>query len=234
MKSLLRMLLVGLVVFSRPFYLLAQSKDTLIVKLQPEASIPVLDSTDLYKVGAGITTALDLNLFPWLAPTLEFGYGLHPTFADENVTATTVGLGLNIGFSVTNRLLLGLGGVGGVYQAQYDEDNMADFFTKAHINLAYRLSPAFSLAVSGSYRQLMAPSIPLYQGAGIGITGTINLSGLRGGTNVSAGEFSFDPIFPIFYSHYDKNKLGSFTLKNLESGNIQDVRVSFLISQFME
>jgi len=234
MKSLIRVFLVVWAVFSGPSFTVAQSKDWLSIKLQPEASIPILGSTDLYKVGAGITTALDMNLFPWLAPTLEFGYGLHPTFADENVTATTVGLGFNSDFSITNRLLLGFGGVGGVYQAQYVDDSMADFFGKAYLNLAYRLSPAFSLSVSGSYQQLLAPSIPLYQGAGVGLTATLNLSGLRGGTNISAGEFKFDPIFPIFYSHYDKNKLGSFTLKNLESGSIQDVRVSFLISQFME
>ena len=42
------------------------------------------------------------------------------------------------------------------------------------------------------------------------------------------------PIFPLFYSYYDKNPAGNMTIRNTAAGNVQDVTVSFLVKQFME
>jgi hypothetical protein len=41
-------------------------------------------------------------------------------------------------------------------------------------------------------------------------------------------------VYPVLYSQYDKEKLGTISLINREVGEIHNVRVSFFAKQFME
>jgi len=47
-------------------------------------------------------------------------------------------------------------------------------------------------------------------------------------------EPQIQPIFPLFYSYYDKHPAGTTSIKNTGTGPIQDVKVSFFVKQFMD
>jgi hypothetical protein len=42
------------------------------------------------------------------------------------------------------------------------------------------------------------------------------------------------PIFPLFYSYYDKNPAGSLLLRNDERGDVAGVKISFFVKQYMD
>lgn len=47
-------------------------------------------------------------------------------------------------------------------------------------------------------------------------------------------EPEFDRVFPVFYSYYNDNPLGTVTIRNAESGSIEDVRVTFFVNSYMD
>jgi hypothetical protein len=45
---------------------------------------------------------------------------------------------------------------------------------------------------------------------------------------------SFDPVFPVFHTWYDRNPLGTLTLKNAGRDSISGIKVSFYMKQYMD
>ncbi len=224
---------IAAVFLSTP-YLTAQSIDFLNVRLIPEVSFPVLGDEAFFTTGGGASLAFDFDVLPFVSPSLEAGYFVQPITGNSSLNVANFGAGLILTLYPFSRFGIGLGGIGGMYQASWDSLKVDGYFMKGRAEFSYRFSPSFSLAGGTSYSQLFGTSRSLYQGLGISLTGMINLAGLRGGTNIKLSNVQFDPIFPIFYSYYDKNSLGSFTLENHEAGDIRNVRVSLYFKQFMD
>ncbi|MFA6504867.1 MAG: hypothetical protein WCT14_02150, partial [Treponemataceae bacterium] len=236
MKKVARSVWVGLIcvfAFNAP-RAVGQTLDFLSIRMLPEMNLPILGSEELFKMGGGASLALDLDILPIVSPSIEAGFNVLPTFADKSMNVSSVGAGLLWSIYPVSRLGFTLGGIGGLYQVNYDNSAISNFFAKGRAEVSYRFSPSFNLSATASFTQLFSKDEPLYRGAGFGLSGVLTLSGLRGGTNVAVSDVSFDPIFPIFYSHYDKNKLGSLKLENKEAGSIRNVRVSLFIKQFMD
>jgi len=212
----------------------AQSKDILNLRLIPEASFPVLGDEAFFTAGGGASVAIDFDVLPLVSPSLEAGYFMQPIIGSSSLNVAHAGAGMVLTYYPFSRFGIGLGGLGGMYQAAWDAVNVSGYFVKGRADISYRFSPSFSLAAGASFSRLLGLTKPLYQGLGVGLTGKINLAGLRGGTNVKISDVRFDPIFPIFYSYYDKNSLGSLTLENHEGGDIRNVSVSLHIKQYMD
>ncbi len=47
-------------------------------------------------------------------------------------------------------------------------------------------------------------------------------------------ELAMDPLFPVFYSHYDDSPVGTATVTNTGRHSVEDVTVSFYIGQYMD
>lgn len=213
---------------------LSQTFDFLSFRLLPEASFPLLDSQDLYGLGGGASLALDLNVLPVISPRFEFGYEVHPTLSKSAMSMVSVGGGLSLSVFPTDRLGAALSAIGGIHQAEYQSETTADLFMKGRLELAFRLTPSFNMAATASYTRFMEGGLSLYDGVGVGLSATLNIGGLGSSADVEIKDVNFDPIFPIFYAHYDRNSLGSLKLVNNESAVIRNVRVSFFIKQFMD
>ncbi len=212
----------------------AQSMDFLSLRVMPGGELPLGASSDVFKPGGGADVALDFDILPFASPSVELGYAVHPTFAENSLTRTSFGVGAVTSFFPATRLGFQLGALAGVYQAAYDDAAMGNFYGKGRFSVLFRLSPAFGLAASASYGRYLDKGGTLYEGLGLGLVGSLSIAGARGGTNVAVRDVAFDPIFPIFYSHYDKSPIGRVRVENRESGSIRDVRVSLFIKQFMD
>jgi len=212
----------------------AQTLDFLSVRIHPEVNFPAFGDEAFFATGGGSSVSLDFDVLPFVSPSFEAGFSIFPTLAEESFSAATAGAGLRAAIYPSTRFGFSASGIGGIYQVSYGSEAFANLFAKARGELAFRFSPAFALSAAVSYTHLFGNSEPLYRGIGAGLSAGFSLSGFRGGTNVSISGVSFDAIFPIFYSHYDKNALGSLTLRNEEAGAIRDVRVSLYIRQYMD
>lgn len=53
-------------------------------------------------------------------------------------------------------------------------------------------------------------------------------------SGVHMGDFSFEDIFPVFHKYYDDHPLGRAVLYNSQDQPITDIKVSFIIRQYMD
>jgi len=69
---------------------------------------------------------------------------------------------------------------------------------------------------------------------GVGLTASFVPGSGSTKSNITIPEIHFDPVFPVFYSFYDENPIGSVLIQNSEKGSIKNVKVSLLVKQFMD
>jgi tetratricopeptide (TPR) repeat protein len=216
-----------------------QSSD-FTLSLVPTLSIPIgpVVDGDLQLFGMGGGASLRGELIPGFAHFLygralvDFGYS--PFNGGDGGAAVLAGGGaLGINLVPTPRLSIKLGGGGGIYMAMTDVGTVRNPYVEGGAELAIRLGPTFGLGIGGSYRHLFTPEGPLYQGVSVQLGLGYDLAGGRKGTEIRV-EPRLNPIFPLFYSYYDKNPAGEVQIANVESSPYEKVRVSFFAKQYMD
>ncbi len=58
--------------------------------------------------------------------------------------------------------------------------------------------------------------------------------GAAGGKARLGSSRTSTPIFPLFYTYYDKNPAGTVAIRNASAGPVQDVTASFYVKEYME
>lgn len=147
-----------------------------------------------------------------------------------------VALGCN--FRITDRFGLSTEGYGGVWWLPEDKDNglqsASGPFFGGRLSADYYVSPAIKASLYGGYKNLYYKPQPFLESVEMGVGISINLTrSLFNSDGVKTQTYETQPLFPIFYAHYDNNNFGSFTFTNIEKNDIKDVEVSVFIEQFM-
>jgi hypothetical protein len=150
-------------------------------------------------------------------------------------SATFISTGPEIGLSIhpLPRLSMGLRGFGGLYMGLIESGSIRNPFYGLGMYADYRLNPGLSISLKADYRDYLTSGVSALQSMNIGIGARY----LLGGSSKSA-DFLFvphiDPIFPLFFSYYDKNPAGTVTLINNDTVPLKNVSVSFFVKQFMD
>ncbi len=98
----------------------------------------------------------------------------------------------------------------------------------------YYVSPALRLGLFGGYRHFYYEPKPFLQSIQGGISLSVNLTkSLLKADVVALQDSQTQPLFPIFYAHYDNNAFGTVVFTNLEKNDLTDIEVSVFIEQFM-
>ena len=98
----------------------------------------------------------------------------------------------------------------------------------------FYISPVFKLGLFGGYQNYFYQPKPFLQSVQAGVSLSINLTkGFFKTKAIKNLEFETQPLFPIFYAHYDTNNFGKISFTNIEKNAITDVEVSVFIEQFM-
>lgn len=103
----------------------------------------------------------------------------------------------------------------------------------ADAGIRFNASPSFAMELSGGY----VSDAGLFQGINVGVRSIISLDRFTGSPNSTPKArielLDAAPIYPVFYSWYDKNPLGTAEIANGEAGTITDVQVSFFMKEYM-
>ncbi len=144
-----------------------------------------------------------------------------------------MGWELGVQFYPVPRLGLRLAACGGEYAGMVAEGTVFNPYIGGLVDISYLLNPSLSLGLGASYRYNFTPTDPLYQGIGVSLGVRYHIGAGGGAANLKV-EPAIRPIFPLFYSYYDKNPAGSMSIRNTSTGAIQDLKVSFFVKQFMD
>jgi len=116
--------------------------------------------------------------------------------------------------------------------------------------VSFRVLPFLSVGVEGGYRHYFG----LYSDTAITLGTTLHFSAIElpertkrkekpeteprpeplEGDGLVLPRLEFTSIFPVFYSYYDDNPVGTATLYNFEKDEAEDIKLTFYVKQYMD
>ncbi|MCA1755773.1 MAG: hypothetical protein LC641_13965, partial [Spirochaeta sp.] len=192
----------------------------------------ISDGPDLYQTGGGARVGALYS--PRRMPSLKLGGDVGvDVIGTQHTDASLTMIGLHgaLGYSRTLSGTLQVGPVlyAGYTQSIWDSSSEGQASVGADLMLGWRLTPSISLSAGGGYIQ----RVGLFEGARIFIGSTYGL-GRSSREPFTPTDIWINPIFPILYQHYEIAPLGLLTLKNDGSDTLSDVRVSFMVNNYMD
>ncbi len=190
------------------------------------------DSSDIYDNGAGIKFYAELPLFTYFQIGANAGLNTMKTPAENDLSMTTAGTNAGINYFLTSRLNLFPFADIGYYFATYNNLRRKNPYYGGNLRTSYFLKPNLSIIAEGGYYQFMTANDPRFEGIKISVGASIS-PGTGNEGNINVDDVDFNQIYPVFYKYYDENDFGKVSIQNLENGNINNVKVSFFVKQYM-
>ncbi|MBN1520402.1 MAG: tetratricopeptide repeat protein [Spirochaetales bacterium] len=217
----------------------AQSNDVTLTVL-PTVALPIgptlPDGLPYFEIGGGGTLRGEFTpqALPWLFGRAFLDYELLPiTNSSQSVSFVSGGGALGASFTPTPRLSFRASAGAGVYWAMAEAGTVSNPFFEGGAELLLRLSPTLAASLGARYKYLTVPDDVLYQGVSMQLGLAYDLAGSRKGTAIELKP-ALEPVYPLFYSYYDANPLGTAVLVNGESLPVDKVRVEFYAKQYMD
>jgi tetratricopeptide (TPR) repeat protein len=225
---------------ARPFQLL--------LEVSPTLSIPLGNSALYFGAGGGIgvDVAYPFEDTPFFV-NAGMDYTFTPTTTSRSVSLFSVTAGGGAEIPVAPKLSVLARGQAGWWFGTYNDTALSSsnpcLSADAGVRLA--LSPAVSVELVARYDWLAGLSQGLSVSLGTGIVlGGSAAAPLSNGPAPQTGPVpqplvldvqpSFSDAFPVFFKYYDDHPIGMIRIKNGGDTPISNVRVQFLIKQYMD
>ncbi|MDX9959427.1 MAG: hypothetical protein RBT68_13385, partial [Spirochaetia bacterium] len=217
----------------------AQSSDVTMSFL-PTVAVPfgptLDDGLQYFGIGGGGTLRGELapGFARWLFGRAFFDYELLPINGSDLLLSVVYGGGsIGASYSPAPRIALRANAGGGLYMATADAGTVRNPFIEGGTEVLLRLSPTFAAGLGARYKYLTVPGDSLYQGLSVQLGIVYDLAGSRKGSEIQLTP-ELGAVFPLFFSYYDKNPLGSALIVNEEAIPIDNVKVLFYARQYMD
>ena len=213
----------------------AQEPGKLSFQVTPGINIPLGTSKDMFTIGGGgeITVQYSMPFASILFARGSLDYSLVPTLAENSLSMISFGAGAGISYDVIPKLNLSASVSGGYGLGIYSGQTGGSAYIAGEGGITFFFSPSFGLGAGAGYRHYFSQPDPFYQALKVNLGTIIRLGAGSAKANIDIPEIRFDPIFPVFYKHYDDNPVGEVVILNAEKGSIKNVRVSFFVNQYM-
>jgi tetratricopeptide (TPR) repeat protein len=217
----------------------AQSSDVTMSFL-PTVTVPIGptlgDGLPFFDIGGGGSLRGELapGFARWLFGRAFIDYELLPiNGSSESLSVVYGGGALGASFSPAPRFALRASAGGGIYMAVADVGTVRNPFVEGGAEFLLRLSPSLAAGLGARYKYLTVPGDSLYQGLSVQLGVVYDLAGSRKGTDIQLAP-DLGAVFPLFFSFYDKNPLGTALITNDEALPIEKVKVLFYAKQYMD
>ena len=217
----------------------AQITSSFTLTAPPTLDIPVGMSLDgstesLYGLGFGVSLRGEyaMPFARYLSAGLVIDADMEPVNSSSKSGTLLGGSGeIALRLYPLQRLSLRLGARGGLYAGFFaGASPITQPYGAASLDLGYLLTPSLSLGLGASYKAYL-PFGEVYRGVGASLGIQYHLGA---GKAVMKAKPQLQSIFPLFYSYYDKNPVGSGDLANSGGNEMRELSVSFFVRQFME
>ncbi len=222
--------------------------------LTPGLSIPLGNNAELFSPGGELKLSGRYRLpsLPLLFLGGQAGYGFSPITSADRLSLVSAGIGVGLVHEFTPKLSVSAFASGGVFLAMLSGEAPAwNPQAGGGASLSYRLKPKLSADLELGYRYLFGLTSHLTAGLGAsyhlpGPAATVRPSGGGGlieplkvtprkkksqGVEVADVQLM---VFPVLFKYYDTKPVGRAVLVNYEKDQIDDIRVTFFVKQYMD
>jgi len=248
MKALQKALYTVFFLVATTFCTYSQNAENFSLHLRPGADLPLGDKSSLfvadaaYKVGASasIVGQYSFPRFSYLFAEGLVDIGSHPTQTQDPLTIALAGVGMGYDWRVADRLSLQFAAQSGAYLGTYGAETGANPFLGGNVAAHWDLTPGLAISTGATYRYhvgydpLAEKFTDLYQGLNLWAGVAFRFKSETGRQKMKIANLKTEPLFPVFFSYYEKNPFGSMTIQNLENSAISNVDVYFYIGEYME
>jgi tetratricopeptide (TPR) repeat protein len=201
-------------------------------------SLPGRSDIPLYNLGYGasIRGEYAMPFARFLSAGLVLDAGFEPLNASSKV-ATLLGGSAEVAASLypIQRLGVRLGARGGIYAGIFDQQSFTQPYAIGELDIGYLITPSININLGAAYKAFFAIDSAYGPFVYNGLGASLGLQYRIGATKAVMKTVPLvRPIFPLFYSYYDKNPIGEITLTNVGASEMRDLTVSFFVRQFME
>ena len=196
-----------------------------------------------FNIVAGGTASLDLSAITVRTrDEIYFSGQFTPLFLKAtNVKTITMfdgGAAVGYNFRINDRFSVAGEATVGVWKFPENKEmnlqSASSIYFGGRVMGNYHISPIFKAGIFAGYKNYFYKPTSFMQAIELGAGISVNLTkGIFGSSGIKADSYDTQPIFPIFYAHYDNNDFGSVTFTNIEKNDITDIEVSVYIEQFM-
>ncbi|MCX7028699.1 MAG: tetratricopeptide repeat protein [Spirochaetes bacterium] len=215
----------------------AQVTSPFALSAQPVVAIPLGptlgDGTPIYTIGGG--ASLKAEYTPPFAPFLFGGLGLDASFmplngAGKAATFLSLSPALGVQFFPFPRFGVRLSGFGGMYAGIIEAGTIINPVVGGTLDFGYQIKPALAVTLGSTFSYHFTNPDPALLSLGINAGVRYYIGGNKADLRI---EPDIQPIFPVFYGHYDNHAAGTVTLRNNSMGPIENVRVSLFVKEYM-
>ena len=233
-----------------------------MLRVDPALEIPLGESADNFNFGGGAT--LTASFMPGSTKLFSFfgqgGYGFHPYSADRGLSNISGAAGVGFNLWLGQSLLIQAFGAGGYNYAMLEMGGETrtggGLYVSGGMDIGYFVTPFLSVGAGAVYKNAFG----LYSGIGAKLGASLYLGSRpepRASRPAAQGQpaapvptplsgvveengplevqkVSFSQIFPVFYSYYDDNPIGTAEIQNTFDKPVTDVKVSFNVAQYMD
>lgn len=219
----------------------------------PGMETPLGGGASVFGFGLGAGAGLSWNRGPFgTAPGIRLEYSLQPV-GEYSLSNLSAALDLALPFRLSDAVRLSPYLAGGMFfsffnqrselEAAYPDETFAGIgpWTAGGLRLGWTFPKGYTAVLDLGYRGRFG----LSHGLGLMIGVSYGLRDRRSSSlspgirlqplsTVSFRDIRLDPVFPVFYKHYDQNPVGTATLVNSGRHEITDIKVSLFSRQFMD
>ncbi len=219
---------------------IAQDGSGFALSLDPAVTFPFPSTPSASSYATGFQASFGGDYvfpeLPFLSVGGSFDFGYAPGPSGQQWALTT--LGLSAGPGLRLRLLptlsANLFGRAGYLLGSLGQVSAPNPYLRAGMDLSLYLWPTFRLSAGAEYVHQFAATQAQYQGIAARLSAGFNFSQLNQRARVEIRDIIINPVFPVFYKYYDDNRIGTARIWNGEDGPIRNVRVSFVVPQYMD
>ncbi len=148
--------------------------------------------------------------------------------------------GLHFTTNITDSLSLnlsayaGLGKIPDIKVPDLEEKNYGLYEVGGRVDASFQISAAMKISLFAGFERLATPTAAFIDAPAAGIGFRITPGELlRTRGHIDFVEIRSNPVFPVLRSWYSTDPLGTVSLRNLEDGPIEKVRVYFHVPEYM-
>ena len=224
---------------------LAAEGGEFLVSLYPHFSFPVIKFDETLSTGFGGGLRLTYRPTDYFGVFVQgdykqFAFDTQQSIGSLSIFDGMVGAGYHL--PITDRVGVDLDAGVGYYYSNYERGSGSDKSSVSlkglnvggSISISYKIGPSISVYASGGAQHYAYMNSKFVTSIDANPGVTFNLTkAFSNKNNVSLGEQTLKPVFPVFYSWYNDNPFGTIEVYNDEDASITDVTVSFYQQQYM-